>query len=347
MRPLTLSAFATVLILSACASEDDSQPNLPEPISFSGSAAEQAHICNTIGATAPALTSVKYVGNIWREEVDTASDFIPLWNQITAENAGKWGQVESTQNNMQWDRLDAASLFAANNAMHYKHHTLVWGANQPNWLTVLSTEQQRVEIEQWIDLVATRYPTVSQVDVVNEPLHAPPDYIPALDLISASTPSQWSWVINTFAKARQSFPVSELLLNDFNILRSDSSTAEYLGIVSELQASNLIDGIGVQSHFLETVSDETILKNLNRLGATGLPVYISEFDLNIADDQKQLDRMQALFSIFYTSPHVEGITFWGYKENQIWRANSHLISASGVKRPALRWLECYLSKYDS
>lgn len=346
-----LALCVTLLVISACSSNDNDNAGLPgtaavliDPNAFLGTAEEQTRNCNAISASAPKQTSVKYVGNIWREEVDSDGEFTQLWNQITAENAGKWGEVESKQDNMEWNRLDAAFNYAANNAMPYKHHTLVWGANQPGWLSELSTEQQGSEIEQWIELVAMRYPTAAQIDVVNEPLHVEPIYIAALEQMGTSSPSTWTWVINTFVKARQSFPNSELLLNDFSILNSDTNTSDYLEIITALQADSLIDGIGVQAHFLENKSDETIRLNLDRLGATGLPVYISEFDLNIEDDQEQLTRMQQLFPIFYTSAHVNGITFWGFRENQIWRANSHLINANGVKRPALKWLECYLQQ---
>lgn len=351
IKKQNLALCATLLIISACSSKDNDNAEMAgtagtliDQILFFGTTEEQTNNCNAIAATAPTQTNVKYVGNIWREEVDSDEEFTHLWNQITAENAGKWGEVESTQDIMEWNRLDAAFNYAANNAMPYKHHTLVWGANQPSWLAALSTEQQRAETEQWIELVAMRYPTAAQVDVVNEPLHVEPVYIAALEQMGSTSPSSWTWVINTFAKARQSFPNSELLLNDFNILNSDTNTSEYLEIISTLQADNLIDGIGVQAHFLENKSDETIRLNLDRLGATGLPVYISEFDLNIENDQEQLTRMQQLFPIFYTSAHVNGITFWGFRENQIWRANSHLIDANGVKRPALKWLECYLQQ---
>lgn len=338
---ISLAVCVVLVILSACSTNDKSETPADQ-FTFSGTTEEQTKTCNAIAAIAPTQSSVKYVGNIWREEVGADNEYTQLWNQVTAENAGKWGEVESTQDIMQWDRLDSAFSYASNHALSYKHHTLVWGANQPDWLAELSTEQQRLEIEQWIDLVAMRYPSADQVDVVNEPLHAIPIYKTALESLSTATPSRWSWVVNTFAKARLSFPNSELLLNDFNILYSDANTDEYLGIIAELQALNLIDGIGVQAHFLENKNDETIRLNLDRLGATGLPVYISEFDINIEDDQEQLARMQQLFALFYTSEYVNGITFWGFRENQIWRANSHLIDANGVKRPALRWLECYL-----
>jgi len=342
------SILVTVMLVSITACNSNSNSSTPniQPVTFSGMEAQQPSDCEIISQLAPSQSSVRYVGNIWREEVDSDTGFIQLWNQVTPENAGKWGEVESVRDEMQWDRLDAATSFARNNNINYKFHTLVWGANQPEWLIGLSDEQQIVEIEQWLNQLAQRYPNMEQIDVVNEPLHAPPSYINALNLLDGpvQTESEWAWVVNTFAKARQIFPNSELLLNDFNILRSNENTDKYLDIIELLQASNLIDGIGLQAHFLEETSLEQISFNLNRLGSTGLPVYISEFDLDIADDQQQLDRMQQIFPVFYNSNYVKGITFWGFRENQIWQENSRLINADGTKRPAMKWLECYLKQ---
>jgi len=316
----------------------------PAP-TFTGTEAEQTSECEAVAALAPTQTSVNYIGNIWREEVNSDTEFTQLWNQVTPENAGKWGEVEAVRDTMLWERLDTAVAFAQNNGLAYKFHTLVWGANQPKWLVNLSAEQQVVEIEQWMNQLAQRFPAMAQIDVVNEPLHAPPSYKNALNLFDTTieTTTQWAWVVNTFAKARQVFPGSELLLNDFNILRSNENTTQYLEIIEQLQSNSLIDGIGLQAHFLEQSNADTVRANLDRLGATGLPLYISEFDLNIADDQQQLEKMRQIFPVFYTSGHVKGITLWGFRENQLWQANARLINADGTMRPAMKWLACYLS----
>jgi len=338
MRHASLAA-AMFISFAACSSNNSDQTEL-QPAYFTGSALKQIQDCESVSQLAPNETTVEYIGNIWREEVDSDTDFQLYWNQVTAENAAKWGEVERVRDNMQWDRQDAAVGFAETYNMSYKFHTLVWGGNQPAWLNNLPADQQLIELDQWMNQIAARYPDLQQVDVVNEPLHAPPTYKNALSQLSATT-SEWTWVVNTFAKARQIFPNSELLLNDFNILHSDEKTNQYLEIIALLQDNALIDGIGVQAHFLEQASIDKIRSNLNRLGSTGLPIYISEFDLNIADDQQQLDRMRQLFPVFYESAYVKGITFWGFRENQLWQANAHLINADGSKRPAMKWLECY------
>ena len=46
---------------------------------------------------------------------------------------------------------------------------------------------------------------------------------------------------------------------------------------------------------------------------TGLPVYITEFDINYADDMQQLQAMQSLFTMFWNDANVKGITISGLR----------------------------------
>ncbi|MGA8658196.1 MAG: endo-1,4-beta-xylanase [Chthoniobacterales bacterium] len=92
---------------------------------------------------------------------------------------------------------------------------------------------------------------------------------------------------------------------------------------------------------LEKVSDATIRSSLDRLGSVGLPVYISELDVNIADDDVQLERYKSLFPILWQNSAVKGVTLWGYKQNHIWKSHAYLLRSDGSERPALAWLKEY------
>ena len=59
-----------------------------------------------------------------------------------------------------------------------------------------------------------------------------------------------------------------------------------------LKRRKLVDGIGAPAHGLEQVSDATIQASLDRLASSGLPIYISELDLNFVNDDAQLKRYQ-------------------------------------------------------
>lgn len=267
-------------------------------------------------------------------------DLLTYFDQLTPSNAGKWGSVESERDVMVWDALDTAYQFAQDHGIAFKFHTLIWGQQQPAWLSSLTPEEQLVEIEQWLSLIAARYPELKMIDVVNEPLHAPPSYIAAL---GGAGDSGWDWVINSFALARQHFPHAQLILNDYQILIHPDFTASYLEIITLLQDRGLLDAIGLQSHFLERAELPVVAQNLDTLAATGLPLYISEFDLNVADDALHANKFRDLFTLFWENTSVAGITHWGHLQGNVWREDGYLLRQDGSQRPALDWLVCYLS----
>ena len=273
--------------------------------------------------------------------ITTAADYpsaLSYFNQVTPGNAGKWGSVEATRDQMNWSELDTAYQFAKQNGVPFKLHTLIWGQQQPTWLASLTPEQQLAEIEQWMSLAAQRYPDVQLVDVVNEPLHAVPAYSAAL---GGPGVTGWDWVIKSFELARKYFPKSELLLNDYNVEAIDSSALDYIAIIDLLKVRGLIDGIGLQAHFLERAEIQVVAANLDRFAATGLPIYVSELDLNLSNDARQAQHMRDLFTLFWQHPSVLGVTHWGFLQGNVWQPDAYLVRADGSRRPALDWINCF------
>lgn len=240
---------------------------------------------------------------------------------------------------MSWTALDVAYNAAKSSGFMFKEHTLVWGQQQPSWISALPAEEQKQEVEEWISSFCARYPEADLIDVVNEPLHAVPDYAAAL---GGSGSTGWDWIIWSFEKARQYCPNAKLVLNDYNIIRDSAATGKYIEIIRLLKDRGLIDIVGEQGHFLETVPGETIRRNLDRLGAMDLPVHITEYDVNLADDDAQKAKYEEQFPILWTHPAVHGVTLWGYKEGQIWRKNAYLIRSDATARPAFTWLSKFV-----
>ncbi len=295
----------------------------------------------------------KFLGNVFGFSGVPLS-FDNYWNQITPENNTKWGVVEGSRDNYSWARVDEIYNYAKQRGYPFKFHTLVWGQQYPNWITSLSLEEQREEVEEWIRLVGERYPDIDMIDVVNEPLtgHAPAPYREAL---GGAGKTGWDWIIQAFEWARKYIPKAKLILNEYNVINDSYNTTQILNIVNLLKERNLIDGIGIQGHRfeLENASINVLKSNLDRLAATGLPIYISEFDLgNISDsgtpdDNKQLELYKKIFPVLWEHPGVKGITFWGYIEGQIWQKTAFLIRSDGTERPAMQWLRQYLTSKNT
>lgn len=280
-----------------------------------------------------------------------SESFLDLWNKVTPENAGKWGEVEERRDLMVWDRLDAAYRLAKDNGLPFQMHVMVWGNQQPEWMRALPPQEQRAEIEQWFAAVAARYPQIDIVEVVNEPLHDPPtkddpdggNYARALGGEGASG---WDWILESFRLARRHFPSSKLMLNDYSITNTPADARRYAGIVRLLQAENLIDVIGVQGHAFSTTLETPMSvhrQSLDLLASTGLPIHVTELDIDGPTDEQQLADMQRIFPVFWEHPGVAGITLWGWRPG-VWRheQRAYLIDAEGRERPALQWLRRYL-----
>ncbi len=288
--------------------------------------------------------STKFLGNVIGTYIP--SDFLKYWDQVTPENAGKLGNAEPVEGVFKWGALDSIYNFAIDNKIPFKFHNLVWGKQQPEWISKLDSAQQVLEVVKWIKLCGERYPKAAFVDVVNEPIRTKRDmdYPPYYKAIGGKGKTGWDWVIWSFEQARKYFPHSKLLLNEYGMLNGYRPVDTLIKIVNLLKERNLIDGVGIQGHFLEKTDSSIIYKNLNRIAKLGLPIYISEYDVDIANDAKQLEKYKEQFPIFWNCPEVKGITLWGYIQKIIWRTNAYLVRSDGLERPALKWLKNYIMK---
>jgi endo-1,4-beta-xylanase len=283
----------------------------------------------------------KFLGNILSTS-RTDENFAAYWNQVTPEDNGKLGYVEPTRGPMNWSVLDAMYVYAQDHGFPFKEHTFVWGRQQPEWINSLSAGDQRMEVRGWIREFGLRYPRTQFIDVVNEPLHQQPYYKNAL---GGDGSTGWDWVIWAYETTREYCPHAKLLINEyFEPGRNDVD--QFIELVTLLKDRHLVDGIGVQLHAFEQVSDDVIRSMLDHLARTGLPIYISELDINLADDEAQLNRFKTLFPMLWQHPAVKGVTLWGYKEHHIWQQKAYLLRADGTERPALTWLKAYFRDHS-
>lgn len=289
----------------------------------------------------------KFLGCCFSSSIE--SGFEEYWNQVTPENASKWGIVESTRDVMSWTSLDEAYNFAKENGFPFKFHTLIWGSQQPDWIEELDTAAQLDEIEEWYAAVAERYDTIDMIDVVNEPLHAPPDSDNSgqyIDALGGTGETGYDWVIKSFRMARKYFPDSKLLINEYGIVNSLSNAVKYLKLIKLLQEEDLIDGIGLQSHSFSLNDNKisTILSVLDTLDSAGLDIYISELDIDGLKDATHLKQYMKIFPELWEYAAVKGITLWGYTPD-MWRTDyrAYLVLDDGTERPSMEWLRAYLN----
>lgn len=295
------------------------------------------------GTAGPPQWPKKFCGNI-TQRGQIPSNFTTYWDQIVPENEGKWGSVEGTRGKYNWTALDKIHDFAKQNGIPFKQHNFVWGSQQPGWISGLSQADQKAAVEDWIKQFCTRYPDTQMIDVLNEPPpHTTPPYLAAL---GGAGSSGYDWVVTIFKWARQYCPSSLLIVNDYNTIEQAGDNNNMIKLVtSAMKAGAPIDAIGAQAHGLSNASASTTKMYIDKLAtSTGLPVLISEFDLNIADDNQQKNQMQSLFTMFWDDTNVKGVTYWGYLQGQTWESNTWLLNSNGNERPALTWLKQFVGK---
>jgi len=245
---------------------------------------------------------------------------------------------------MSWSGLDRVHDYAKQHDIPFKEHNFVWGSQQPSWIGGLSQADQRAEVEEWIRLFCERYPDTQLIDVVNEPPpHTTPPYAAALGGAGASG---YDWIVQAFKWAHQYCPSSILILNDYNIIEYGNDNSHIIDVVNRIKAAGApIDAVGAQAHAAYSMPTATVQGYLDKLAtSTGLPVYISEYDINLSDDNQQKTVMQSQLTMFWNDPNVKGITLWGYIVGQTWLPNTGLMTSTGTERPAMTWLMQFLNR---
>jgi len=296
-------------------------------------------VCSTCGYAQLSKNPNKFLGNI-TTAYSVRSDFNTYWNQLTPENETKWASVEGTRGVFNWATVDKEYQYCKDHNFPFKFHTLVWGGQYPSWMDALSQADQLVEITKWFDAAAKRYPDLQYIDVVNEALtgHNPAPYKNALGGDGASG---YDWIVKAFIMARERWPKAVLIYNDFNTFQWN--TDAYIDLLKKIVAAGApVDAAGCQSHDLNDLSGanfKTVLEKIHT--QTGLPIVITEYDINLEDDQLQLTRFKEQVPIMWEANYVVGITLWGYIYGSTWVDFSGLIK-NGVERPALTWLRQYM-----
>jgi len=292
------------------------------------------------GTLTPGSFPKKFFGNI-DTNGSIRSDFKSMWDQFSPENAGKWGSVQGGgQSSFSWNALDAQYKYTQDNNIVFKEHCFCWGAQQPSWV---NSSNGTTAVKAWMKALCDRYPKVAVIDVVNEALHNSPAY---KDGIGGAGTSGYDWIANAFKWAKDACPNAVLVYNDYNTIEYSNENNGVIKLAKAvLGAGAPLMAIGAQGHDVAKVSAATVKTYTNNIiSQTGLPVYITEMDLGIADDTQQATTMKDLVTEFWTNENIKGVTYWGYIVGATWRSNTGLMSSSGTKRAALTWLMSYLGR---
>lgn len=147
-------------------------------------------------------------------------------------------------------------------------------------------------------------------DVVNEP-YAHHQF---MDLLGRAEMVAW------FKAAREYAPGVKLFLNEYTMFQSDVASQSFYDNIKYLSDNGApINAIGEQGHIGGTPpAIEKVLERLDKFAAFGLPIQISEFDINSDDDDFKARYMADFMTAVYSHPSVVGFMQWGFWAGSHW-----------------------------
>ena len=307
------------------------------------------------------------------------------FNQIVNENDLKWSLVHPNPgpDGYNWEPADAYVQFGIDNDMYISGHTLVWHSQVPRWIfqedpnatpepaanggrrgfgapagPQASREQLLERMRDHIHAVVGRYKGKVKVwDVVNEALADGGD-----DVLRNS---QWRSIIGddfiakAFEYAHEADPDAILRYNDYS-LENPAKREKLKKLVKSLQDAGVpIHAIGTQTHINAGTTFETMDETFRDLATIGLPIHITELDVNAAQggqrntsaniegsatltqgglvsevDQRLADAYANLFrAILKHKDNIEMVTFWGVNDDVSWRRNGSPLLFDGNDQP--------------
>jgi endo-1,4-beta-xylanase len=260
-----------------------------------------------------------------------------LFNAGSLENDTKWPPWEGDWGaNFNQPQTLAALDWMRDRGLQIRGHVLVWPgwSNLPASITRLrgtpdaATIPARV-LEHIDDVTRRTAPYMGEWDVVNEP-YANHDL---MDLFGSGVMVDW------FARARERLPEAGLVLNDYDIVERHGAqrahqdhfeaTARFL-----IENGAPITGLGIQGHFgASPTSMATVRRVLDRYAALGLPIRITEFDVNTSDEALQADYTRDFLTLIFSHPAVNGFQMWGFWEGAHWLPRGAMYRRDWSEKP--------------
>ena len=223
-------------------------------------------------------------------------------------------------------------------------HTLIWGNQQPAWIESLPANEQREEIEEWFAAVAAavsrhRFHRRRQ-RAASRSARRSRAMATISTALGGAGASGWEWVLECVSPGAPVLPDRPAWHQRVQRHEQHRGHAAYIGIIQLLQAETLIDDVGVQGHAFSTrVSASTTSANLDLLATTGLPIYVTELDIDGPTDEVQLARLPENLPGVLGAPGRSRHHALGLRPGH-WRTaqGAYIVLENGAERPAMVWL---------
>jgi endo-1,4-beta-xylanase len=286
-------------------------------------------------------------------EAAYASTLAREFSMVEAEDAMKWRALRPDRATYDFRQGDEVVRFAQAHRMKVRGHCLVWGRDNPDWLTRghYTTRQLSRLLHEHITRVMRHYAgQVFAWDVVNE----------ALDENGSVRDSLWynqpgiglsgkgtAYIEQVFRWAHRADPHALLFYNEAEGEGMNRKSDAIYAMVKDFKRRGVpIDGVGLQMHVptldADTFSTSNLSSNIARLTALGLQVHITELDVSLPLDSgggpraedltRQAEVYRGIVRACLNNAGCTAIQTWGFTDKYSW-IGSHSHGARGQALP--------------
>ncbi|HTH47074.1 MAG TPA: endo-1,4-beta-xylanase [Candidatus Limnocylindria bacterium] len=267
-----------------------------------------------------------------------------------------WGMYEAEKGQTKASEVKEMAAWCRAHDIAVKGHPLAWHEVFPTWAKVLpDAEVLQLQKERIAEIVRTFRGSIDIFDAINEAtVSANFDNAIGRWVKSRGAANVVDEVLNI---AHQANPQATLLYNDFNV------STDYENLVADLQRMKApVDVLGIQSHMhKELWPMEKVWTVCETYARFGLPLHFTELtilsgkfkdkddndwhtvrkDWNSTPEgeQRQLEYGRKLYTLLFSHPAVEAITWWDFSDLQSWAgAPAGLLRKDMSPKPLYAWL---------
>ena len=274
-------------------------------------------------------------------EAAYASTLAREFNMIEPEDAMKWWVVRARAHGFDFGPGDTLVQFAQAHQMKIRGHCLVWGRDNPDWLTrgSFTPAQLSALLHEHIAEIMQHYSgQLFAWDVVNEALDENGnvrDSIwynqPGMGLAGKGT----AYIEQAFRWAHEADPRALLFYNEAEGEGLGRKSDAIYAMAKDFKTRQVpINGIGLQLHVSHlTLDAPAIAANIARLAALGLQVHITELDISIpvdsngkpaseADLQRQAEIYRQVLHACLQNAGCTAVQTWGFTDKYSWIGSS-------------------------
>jgi endo-1,4-beta-xylanase len=255
-----------------------------------------------------------------------------LFNKVVFENDMKWGPWETgasnTDSNWRREYVEGAMKWLSDRHFDVRGHNMVWGTWRylPADVKELENDPKALEakIESRIkDVGGAMKGQLAEWDVVNEPV---PEH-QLTDILGKQAMITW------YKLAHQVDPKPLLFVNDYPDPDSGHLDAYDEIIQYLIQNGAPLGGIGFQGHVGSAPwSIPALLRALDKLGAHGLPVEITEYDTEIKDPQLDAQFLKDFMTAVFSHPSTNGFLMWGFWDGAHWHSEAPIFNQDWTEK---------------